>query len=267
MRRGLFVATELTPTTRFSNLAETYAKHRPSYPAAAIDYIVTTAELSDMSLVADIGAGTGISTRLLAERGIPVIGIEPNEPMRTQAEQTSWPGPGPQPRYQNGTGEATGLPDASCDAVLSAQAFHWFDGPHALAEFERILKPGGWVFLMWNERDPSAPFTRAYGDVFLQFTDAAEIEGKRYRAGDILLNWPHLIDVERVSFKHKQVMDEAGLIGRAASVSYAPSDPVENARLAADLRALFGKWQKDGHVVLHYVTTITAARKAPTAAR
>src|SRR5580765_1149408 len=131
-------------TERFSHLAVNYAKHRPTYPAAAIDWMtacIGAAPLSlfaprkeafrgaksDSLLVADLGAGTGISTRLLAERGIPAVGIEPNEPMRTQAEKTPWPGPGPAPRYQEGTGEATGLPDASCDAVLAAQAFHWFD--------------------------------------------------------------------------------------------------------------------------------------------
>lgn len=250
-----------SPTERFSHLAAAYARHRPTYPAAAISWIVRKAGLAPGELIADLGAGTGISTRLLAERGLRVVGIEPNEPMRRLADETPWPGPGPAPRFLDGTGEATGLPDASCDAVVAAQAFHWFDPAKALAEAERILKPGGWLFLMWNEREEADPFTKAYGEILQQYGETALVEAKRYRAGDVLLTWPCFADAERATFQHEQALDETGLLGRAASVSYGPKTDPEKEKLYGQLRALFAQWSADGMVRMKYVTTITAARK------
>src|SRR5437899_2024921 len=114
------------PTSRFSGLAEGYAKYRPSYPAAAIDFIATRCELGPHSLLVDVGCGTGISSRLFAERGVRVIGIEPNDEMRRQAERVAVGGGESAPTYLKGRAEDTELPDASADAVLAAQAFHWF---------------------------------------------------------------------------------------------------------------------------------------------
>src|SRR2546430_1907516 len=128
------------PVGRFSGLADLYAKHRPTYPAQAVDYLVSHCGLGPDSLLIDVGCGTGISTRLLAACGIPVGGVEPNDEMRAKAEAESAPH---WLRYQKGQAEATGLPDGIATVVLAAQAFHWFDAPRALAEFHRLLKPGG----------------------------------------------------------------------------------------------------------------------------
>src|SRR5262249_30831930 len=122
-------------------------------PAAAIDFIHTHCELGPHSRLADIGCGTGISSRLFAERGIAVIGIDPNDEMLGQAEQSAATFRGPIPAYRKGRAEETGLPDTTADAVLAAQAFHWFAPEPTFHEFHRILKAGGWVVLMWNERD------------------------------------------------------------------------------------------------------------------
>src|SRR5437868_1659935 len=140
---------ETKPTERFTKLAAAYAQNRPTYPVEAIDAIVEKCSLKVGQVVVDVGCGTGISSRLFAEIGMNVIGIEPNEQMRKTAESE----PHANISYRDGTGEATGLPDTSADLVLAAQAFHWFESEKALAEFSRVLKPAGHAVLMWNERD------------------------------------------------------------------------------------------------------------------
>ncbi len=168
------------PTTRFSDRAAAYVQHRPSYPTSAIDHILippapstrpgpaerweggvggvsspaTSIESATRLLtIADIGAGTGISSRLLADRGHRVLAIEPNAAMRAAAE------PHELVTAIDATAEDTTLPDASIDVIVCAQAFHWFRPREAVAEFARILRPGGRLALMWNVRDDSDPLT------------------------------------------------------------------------------------------------------------
>ena len=134
------------PTGRFSGLADAYAVHRPSYPDEVVRTVILRAGLQRGATLVDVGCGTGIASRLFAERGLSVIGVEPNSAMRRRAEATPCPA-GPPPRYRDGAAEATGLPDAMAECVVAAQAFHWFDAGTALREFHRILKPDGWVAL------------------------------------------------------------------------------------------------------------------------
>src|SRR5215469_5985255 len=131
-------SSQFDPLGRFTGLAGDYARHRPEYPEAAIAFIMTRAGLTSQAVVVDVGSGTGISSRLFALRGLMVIGIEPNDDMRRQAEAEPFAGTQP-PTYRAGRAEATGLPDGIADLVLSAQAFHWFEPAPALAEFRRIL--------------------------------------------------------------------------------------------------------------------------------
>jgi SAM-dependent methyltransferase len=248
------------PTGRFTGLAEGYAKYRPGYPAAALDFIVERCRLDSRSLLVDVGCGTGISTRLFAERGIQVIGIEPNNEMRRQAETTSPPFGSPDPAYRKGRAEETGLPDASADAVLAAQAFHWFAPGPALNEFRRILRPGGWVVLIWNERDESDPCTADYGRVIRSAPDAAAVEVPRGRAGDVLLTSPLFVDATRYAFANEQALDEESWLGRAFSASYAPRE-LEPARdFASALHGVFARWQSSGVATLRYETSVYLAR-------
>ncbi len=251
------------PTSRFSGLADLYAKHRPGYPEEAIRLILEYCGLGGDTLLVDVGCGTGISSRLFAARGVPVLGIEPNDDMRHKAAAEPAPPGGPPPHYLPGRAEATGLPDGCAAAVLSAQAFHWFDAPNALAEFHRILRPGGGVAIMGNERDESDPATAAYGRVLLTGPDAHAVEAPRARAGEPLLVSSLFTDARRVQLAHRQEMDEEGLLGRAFSASYAPREPAAAAAFADALRAVFAAHQQQGRFVLHYQTTIYLARRRP----
>lgn len=249
------------PTGRFTGLAELYARCRPGYPESAIDFIVSQCHLGPGSVLVDVGCGTGISARIMAHRGVPVVGIEPNADMRAQAEAEVLPPPFPQPIYRDGKAEATGLPDRHADAVLSAQAFHWFEREAALREFHRVLKPGGWVVLMWNERDESDLFTAAYGEVIRTSVDAAMLESTRARAGEILLMCPLFQHTSKASFTNVQELDEEGVVGRAFSVSYAPKDPAAAEQYATRLRQVFSHFQHGGRAMLRYVTTVYVGQR------
>src|SRR5947209_19187036 len=164
-RERRMLPSEYHPTERFTGLAGLYSQYRPAYPAAALDFIINRCGLNDRSVLVDVGCGTGISSRLFAARGIRVTGIEPNADMLCQAERELLSAGTPLPTYREGRAEATGLPEASADAVVAAQAFYWFQPEAALREFHRVLKPAGWAGLLWNTRDESDPFTSAYGAV------------------------------------------------------------------------------------------------------
>src|SRR6476469_2466819 len=151
---------------RFSNRVENYVKYRPTYPPEILGVFRSEMGLNKQTVVADVGSGPGILTRLFLENGNVTFGVEPNNAMR-QAAQTILKD------FQNfrsvsGTAEATTLPDASVDIITAAQAFHWFDPEPTKAEFRRILKPGGWVSLIWNMRQlDSTPFLREYEQFIL----------------------------------------------------------------------------------------------------
>jgi SAM-dependent methyltransferase len=198
---------------------------------------------------------------MFAERGIQVVGIEPNADMRAQAEAAALADGLPRPRYLNGQAEATGLADGQADAVLAAQAFHWFHADAALHEFHRMLRPSGWVMLMWNERDERDAFTAAYGDVIRTAPQTNLIEGNRGTAGEVLLRCPFFGDARRVCFANEQSVDEDGMIERALSASYAPREPEAQGRFTAALREVFRTFQDRGRVVLRYETSIFAASK------
>jgi SAM-dependent methyltransferase len=248
-------------TGRFSGLAGLYARYRPTYPDAALDFVVQQCGLGPDTVLVDVGSGTGISTRLFAARGIPVIGIEPNEDMRAKAESEGVPADAPVPEYRAGKAEATGLPDGCAAAVLAAQAFHWFDAAAALGEFHRILRPGGWVILFGYERDERDPCTADFGRVIHTAPDAAAVEVPRARACEVLFHSPLFEAVQRRSFYQTQTVDEDGLLGRAFSASYAPREPAAVEAFAAALQGVFATHQQQGKVTLHYETTVHIGRR------
>ena len=131
----------------FSEQAAAYRLSRPGYPADLLDRIVALADLSPDDSVAEVGAGTGIFTSMLAERGFRVTALEPNAAMRRLAPDL------PGVTWSEGTFEATGLPDQSQRWVVAAQAFHWADPRRGLPEIRRVLEPGGAFTVLWNNRD------------------------------------------------------------------------------------------------------------------
>lgn len=253
------------PTERFSGLAETYAKHRPSYPPESIDFIIKHCGLNQQSTVVDVGCGTGISSRLFAERGLRVIGIEPNDDMRLKAIAAQSTSPHALPiDYRFATAEQTGLQSDSMDAIISAQAFHWFRPEPTLAEFSRILRPWGWVALMWNERDDNDEFTRAYSSVIRTTEEARKTEDARQAAGDILLQSALFENSSRTDIPNYQEMTEREAIGRAFSSSYAPKDEATRQLWNEGLSSTFERFQSNGRVRLVYRTSVYTAQKPTT---
>ena len=252
---------EYHPLSRFTGLADGYAKYRPSYPAPALDFILAHCGLGRESLLVDVGCGTGIAARLFMGRGVAVIGIEPNEEMRAKAEtEPALPGY-PAIVYRPGRAEATNLASGVADAVVAAQAFHWFEPAGALREFHRILKPNGWAVLLWNERDESDPFTADYGKVIRSTPEGPRVEQEYGQVGGRLLGSDLFKNGRTEVFPHEQSLDQEALLGRAFSASYAPREPAEAERFAAALRDVFDQYQQGGFVRLKYLTTVPLAQR------
>ncbi len=254
------IPADYRPTERFTGLAQLYSQHRPSYPNAALDFIISHCQLNEQSILVDVGCGTGISSRSFAERGIPVIGIEPNAEMRQQAQGETSSAEAANLSYREGRAEATGLPDSCANAVIAAQAFHWFEADPALREFHRILKPDGFAVLLWNQRDESDPFTRAYGDGVRTLAETEVIEPFHGR-GEALLTSPLFQEGVRKFLSHDQVLDEPGFLGRAFSASYAPRGAEPAKLYAQEIRDLFRQYQRNGRIVMHYETSVFLARR------
>lgn len=248
---------QMNPLERFSDRAENYAKYRPSYPAEAIAAILSDLGDPTQLVAADVGAGTGISARLLAEQGVQVWAIEPNLAMQQAAT------PHARVQFHTGTAEETHLPNASVDLVTCFQAFHWFDADRALPEFCRILKPTGRLAVVWNSRDLTDDFTQNYSQIVQQLSHQHPAE-QRLVAEAPLLSTPNFVNLTRPTFPYRQAMDLPELIGRAQSVSYIPQDAQTQQQLRAALETLHQRWQDDrGWVYLTYLTRLFLANPRP----
>jgi SAM-dependent methyltransferase len=250
----------LNPTGRFTGLADCYAKYRPSYAPAAIDCLVRECGLSSGSTVVDVGCGTGISTRLLAERGLRVIGVDPNLDMLSSARETTFDSPIPI-EYRRGEAEATGLDSSIPSAVTAFQAFHWFDREKALADFHRILQPGGWLALVWNDRDDNDPLTFAYHKILSSTLEGQAITSFWSKSTDVLFSTRWFEPPRTFTLQSDQSLDEEGLIGRAMSASYAPREPGALEKMKLDLRQLFAASQVDGIVRMRYQVNLFLAKR------
>ncbi|WP_028610263.1 class I SAM-dependent methyltransferase [Paenibacillus harenae] len=241
---------------RFSNRVDTYAKYRPSYPKEAIDYLYDTAGLRQESEIADIGAGTGIFSKLLLERGSRVIAVEPNDAMREEAEKQLGGEPGF--RALTGAAEATGLPDRSVDFIVCAQAFHWFDRSAAQAEFSRILKENGKAVLVWNSRlTHGTPFLEEYDRMLRTFgTDYAKVNHKNITK-EILYPFFKKDKLCEARFAYRQICGLEELSGRMLSSSYTPlMGHPDYEPMMEELRGVFNRNQENGNVSLEYETEL-----------
>lgn len=240
----------LDPTGRFSDRAGEYAAGRPSYPAAAIDAVLEGLGKPAGLTAADVGAGTGIFARLLADRGVTVLAIEPN------AEMSKAASPHPKVRFREGQAEATGLAAGAVDLVTAAQAFHWFEPAAALAEMRRVLRPGGRLALIWNVRDESNPPMAWYiAAILAAGADRALLE-RPFESG-LVTEQNAFAALPLVEIPYEQRLDHAGLMSRALSASYVPKTEEARQILEAKMRDLVrGLGDERGVVTLRYITRV-----------
>ena len=241
--------------TRFSKRAENYALYRPSYPAGVITVLESDCGLTKSSTIADIGSGTGILTELLLKNGNKVFAVEPNAAMREFAERAL--GASENFVSVNASAESTGLDDDSVDFVTAAQAFHWFDLPKAKREFARILKPGGWIVLIWNERRlASTPFLKDYEVLLLRYgTDYQKVRHENVTDEIATFFLPESFQLK--TLENAQHFDFESLKGRLLSSSYTPDATHPNFEpMLRELESVFAKNNKEGMVTIEYETRI-----------
>jgi SAM-dependent methyltransferase len=244
------------PTQRFSDRAQAYASGRPGYPPGIGPHLVRELALAPGARIADLGSGTGLSSRIFLDAGLRVVGVEPNAPMRSIAEAEF----ASQPAFcsVDGTAQDTTLDDGSVDCIAAAQAFHWFDVRATRAEALRILKRPAKAVLIWNvRRADESGFACGYEQLLLRFgreypqirdrhTDEASISeffgGRHWR---------------RTDFDNPTELDFGLLSARASSTSYLPGPgDAGHAALMAELRSLFEAHQRQGRVAMSYVTRV-----------
>jgi ubiquinone/menaquinone biosynthesis C-methylase UbiE len=238
------------PTLRFSSRVEDYVKYRPSYPPEVIACLQRECGLTPEAVIADIGCGPGQLAKLFLENRNKVYGVEPNREMREAGEQRlrSYP----QFHAVEGRAEATSLAGASVDFVVAGQAFHWFDHDAARKEFLRILKPGGWVVLVWNDRRlDSTTFLRLYEQLLVKYgTDYGHVKHEGQQIDKTVL--PAFFGrsgFRRASFDNLQRLNMEGLRGRLRSASYIPeSGHPRYAAMMQELEKIFSEHQINGKV-------------------
>ena len=237
---------------RFSKTVENYVKYRPTYPQAMVDFLRRECSLSDTTVVADIGSGTGLLARRFLENDYRVIGVEPNDQMRQAAQQTLKDYPLFTSR--NGMAEATTLADQSVDLITVGQAFHWFEPLATRRESARILRAGGWVVLAWNIPNQDSPFMQAYQALEHTYRLKGGCTNfTKDNADQRIGNFYAPQQVTKVSFKNAQTVNLAGLRGRLLSSSFAPEPgrPEYDAYLN-ELEALFQTYQQGHQVTIAY---------------
>jgi len=255
----------MTPTTpdskqRFSNRVEDYVRYRPGYPAQILDVLRRDCALTRESAIADIGSGTGLLARMFLANGNRVYGVEPNADMRSAGEDFLREFPS----FHSvvGTAEETTLPDASVDFVAAGQAFHWFHPQLARREFLRILKPGGWVAVISNERKKdSTAFLREYETLLRTYgTDYADVEAK-YPQSEKMEEFFGKGNFREANFPNEQLFDFAGLRGRLLSSSFTPvKGHPQHEPMIAELRRIFDAYAEDGRVRFDYIARLFYGR-------
>ncbi|MCL2517438.1 MAG: class I SAM-dependent methyltransferase [Oscillospiraceae bacterium] len=237
-------------TQKFDGMGKIYSQFRPSYPQSFIDYLYSEVGINKKSVIADVGSGTGILTRLLIERGNKVYAVEPNDDMRKIAEETL-------SNFVSVKGEAkdTTLEANSIDFITVAQAFHWFGREEFKAECKRILKPHGKVILVWNSRDENSGLVQENDLIHMKYCPLFKgfSGGMRGATGKDDNSYSDFFDGEYESkvFNNDLKFGEQGFIGRNLSASYSLKEGEENySEYIIELKTLFAKYCRNSFVVM-----------------
>ena len=240
-------------TNKFDEKGKVYAKARPDYPKALFEFLICGRILDKEKAVADIGSGTGIFTTQLSHFAKTVFAVEPNEDMRSKAEDNFRLYPNV--RSVNAAAESTSLPDASVDLITVAQAFHWFDRKAFKNECKRILKPNGKILLIWNDRDINSNVIKdnfAVNKIFCpNFKGSSNgIDFSKDAFKDFFDG-----EYEMTEFDNCLVYDRDAFIARSLSSSYSPkkNDPAYDEYVKA-LESVFEKHQTNGTLKYPYIT-------------
>jgi SAM-dependent methyltransferase len=217
----------------FQRAAEAYERARPDYPQAAVRCLADALRIGPAARVVDLAAGTGKLTRLLVATGAQIVAVEPVEAMRVQLARLV-----PEAHVVDGVAERLPLADGAFDAVVVAQAFHWFATAAALAEIHRVLKPGGGLGLIWNVRDESVGWVRRIGEILRPYQERApHYSSMEWRAAfqrDRLFS-----PLQTARFAHVYSGSLDGTIDRVRSVSFiAALDGSEREAILAQVREL-----------------------------
>lgn len=244
----------LNSTQRFSSRVDNYVRYRPSYPSEVLDVMREKCGLLTEHIVADIASGTGIFTRMLLGNGNRVFAVEPNAEMREAGNK--YLSDCVNFRAINGTAEATTLFKHVVHFVTATQAAHWFDRRKANAEFKRILKPNGWLVLIWNERDLNSPFAKDYEKLLNTYgTDYADVCCHGRATYETVAEFFAPAPFQETTLTSAQEFDYAGLEGRLLSSSYAPeTGDAKHEPMLKTLRQLFDHHQRNGQVKMEYET-------------
>ena len=232
----------------FGRAADAYERSRPSYPPEAVARLVAELGIGPGRSVLDLAAGTGKLTRLLVEFGADLVAVEPSAAMRSEFGSVL-----PDIPVHEGTAEQIPLADDSVDAVVVAQAFHWFNAPAALAEIERVLRPQGGLGLIWNERDESVPWVAELSRVMQWDVRMPYAVGTDFRA--VLDESGRFTPAQRERFRFEQELDRDGLCERVSTTSFIASmDAAERDVLLGAVRELVSDFPE--RFVLPYVTEL-----------
>ena len=243
-------------TQRFTDRVADYIQYRPTYPPEAIATLVQRAGLSTEKVIADIGSGTGILTRQLLNTGCKVLAVEPNAAMRAAGEELL----GGHPGFSsiNATAENTTLPDKSLDGITAGQAFHWFDRLATKMEFRRILRPAGFIALVWNNWESnSSAFMSDYTKLLSEWgTDYHRVS--RTNIDDAAIRqFFHPQPFEKFTFPNHQTFNFEGLKGRLLSSSYTPqAGHPKHEALLEGLKKIFDTHHNNGEIRFDYTTTL-----------
>lgn len=244
-------------TRRFSSRVENYERYRPGYPGQVVGLLREGFGLTAEAVVADVGSGTGLLSRLFLENGNRVLGVEPNPEMRSAGDRILEAYDGF--TSVDATAEETCLAEGSVDFAVAGQAFHWFDPDPTREEFARILRPGGWTVLVWNSRRrEGSGFLEAYEELLeAHGTDYAKVRHDRRGGAAEIRRFFSPRPVYDYAFTNEQVCDLGGLKGRALSSSYVPQEGEPGyAAMMTGLEEVFRGFQRGGTVALEYDTRV-----------